>query len=102
MPTSHTKIALAIADGHVYAACNQHIACFELLGGGRMWMVKRAFTGRAGVVVQDGKVFVACSGEVECYDLAGKRLWANGMSGKGYGEMALGFAGNVVQADITG
>ena len=57
---------------------------------------------RPQVLIDGQHLFVARNGEVVCYTLGGDHLWTQPFIGQGYGEVALGFPGNVRQADDRG
>ena len=44
-------------------------------------------------------IVVGKSGYLDGYDHGGRRLWSQSLSGRGTGRLALGFPGNVAQAD---
>ena len=51
----------------------------------------------------DGEqLFIGNSGAVACYSRSGDFLWEQYFTGEGFGEPALGFPGNVRQADDKG
>lgn len=57
---------------------------------------------RPQVLIDGQHLFVARNGEVVCYTLGGDHVWTQPFTGQGYGEVALGFPGNVRQADDRG
>lgn len=57
------------------------------------------YRGRATMVVDGGMLYVAAGGEITCVDRDGEVRWFNGLKGKGVGATALGFPGNLRQAD---
>jgi outer membrane protein assembly factor BamB len=57
---------------------------------------------RPTIVIDHGHIFVSGAGEVSCYTFEGACLWKQPFKGEGFGVMALGFPGNVRQADDPG
>lgn len=97
------EVALAATDRLVFAsATGAMLFCFEYATGQLVWKSETTSSGRASVVVQDERVYVAKGGEIDCFTFEGRRVWAQGLPGRGLGSIALGFPGNIVQADDRG
>jgi outer membrane protein assembly factor BamB len=97
------EVALAISETHVVAsALHGKVFCFRYPTGEPLWEASTSAMGRATIVIEGELVFVAKNGEVDCFSLDGRRLWSQPLKGKSVGRIALGFPGNVVQADDRG
>lgn len=58
---------------------------------------------RRPVVLVDGeRLFVGYAGELRCYTQDGELVWTRPFTGSGFSALALGFPGNVRQADDFG
>jgi outer membrane protein assembly factor BamB len=55
--------------------------------------------GRAAIVIEPDLMFVAKAGQVDAFDHDGIRLWTQPLRGLGLSGVALGFSGNLAQAD---
>jgi outer membrane protein assembly factor BamB len=97
------EVALAATERHVFAsAAGSMLFCFNYSTGELLWRADTTSSGRATIVVQGERVFVAKGGEVNCFTLDGRRQWSQKLPGKGFGSIAMGFPGNLVQADDPG
>ena len=99
-----SAVELAIVGGRVFAVtASGYLHWFDYLDGARLGNVKLrgAYTGRATMVVDGDHLFIASGGEIVCMDRDGNEVWFNGLEGKGIGPVALGFPGNVRQADLN-
>ena len=67
-----------------------------------LWRASTKKTGRATIVVQGDRIHVAKSGVVDCFSWEGILVWSQQLPVMGTGRLALGFPGNVVQADDPG
>ena len=74
----------------------------DYLTGATLWAADTTGSGRATIVVEHDLIVVGKSGYLDGYDHGGRRLWSQSLSGKGTGRLALGFPGNVAQADDPG
>lgn len=54
------------------------------------------------MVVAGGHIYVGRAGTVSCMTTRGQPVWVQKFEGKGFGSVALGFAGNIRQADDAG
>ncbi len=97
------EVAISVQEGYVIASANGPVVyCLDSKSGEELWRAATEKPGRATILVQEGRVFVAKTSVVECFDLDGHRLWSQLLPGMGSGRLALGFPGNVVQADDIG
>ncbi len=97
------EVYLVVDSTRVFAsALGSRLFCLDYLTGNTVWEVD-CRSGRASIVVDGDLVVLAKEGHVDCYDRAtGRHLWNNPLRGLGYGRIALGFPGNVAQADDPG
>jgi outer membrane protein assembly factor BamB len=97
------EVAISVHEGFVIASASGPVVyCLDSSTGAELWRAATEKTGRATILVEDGRVYVAKTGVVDCYDINGTRLWSQTLPGMGSGRLALGFPGNVVQADDIG
>jgi outer membrane protein assembly factor BamB len=97
------EVAISVHEGFVIAAANGAVVyCLDSQTGHELWRAETDRSGRATILVQDDRVFVARSGVVDCLDLDGHKQWTQALPAMGSGRLALGFPGNVVQADDIG
>lgn len=98
------EVELAIEGDVVIACSRRRLALLAYLTGKLITYV--ALVGeherRPTMIVDQGQIIVARNGEVACYSIAGKRLWLQPFEGMGFGSVALGFPGNLRQADDIG
>jgi hypothetical protein len=102
---SHGCVELAVGDGIVVALTSQKLAFFDYATGRALRVVERkddAMSGRATMLFDSGQLLVAGYGAVACYTLQGDLVWKQPFVGESYGELAMGFPGNVRQADDRG
>jgi outer membrane protein assembly factor BamB len=99
-PVGNGPVALVIRGGRIYASSRAPtIHCFDHPSGEPRWSWQTSAHGRASIVIEGEHLYLAKGGEVECFTLDGHRLWgAPAKLGLG-GSAALGFPGNVMQAD---
>lgn len=97
------EVALAATEQYVFASAGSDMLfCFQYSTGQLLWKAETTSSGRATLVVQGDRVYVAKCGEVDCFAFDGRRLWSQKLAGKGLGRIAMGFPGNIVQADDIG
>ncbi len=95
------EVELLIQHGRVYATTGLALHCFDYASGrvlGKVHIPDR-YKGRPSMVIERDRIYVGSGGEVTCFSIGGEALWTQGFSGKGIGRVALGFPGNVRQAD---
>ena len=92
------RIAFA-PGGRVLACGGTLVVCLAYETGKELW--RRDSPVSAGTLLVEGdRFFLAGSGTLAAFDLdSGKLLWHEPFKGHGHGAVALGFPGNVVQAD---
>jgi outer membrane protein assembly factor BamB len=97
------EVALAANDEYAFASAQSaKLFCYRISTGELLWTATTSASGRATIVVEGRLVFVAKGGEVNAFDFAGERQWEQALKGKGLGRIAMGFPGNLVQADDRG
>ena len=97
------EVALAANEEFVFASARgAKLFCYRRTSGEVLWVSDTSASGRATVVVEGRLVFVAKGGEVNAFTFTGERQWKQQLSGKGLGRIAMGFPGNIVQADDPG
>ena len=97
------EVAISVHEGFVIASANGPLVfCLDSATGNALWQAATERPGRATLLVQGDRVYVAKTGVVDCFDLDGHRLWSQQLPALGSGRLALGFPGNVVQADDIG
>jgi outer membrane protein assembly factor BamB len=68
--------------------------------GATLWVADTSGGGgRAAIVIEPDLMFVAKAGQVDAFDHDGVRLWSQPLRGLGVSGVALGFSGNLAQAD---
>ncbi len=96
-------VALAIGHGVVIASADgAQIFCLDYATGHTRWTQPTQARGRATLVMEADHVVCAKSGYLDCFALDGKKLWSQPLKGAGQDQIALGYPGNVVQADDIG
>lgn len=98
------EVEVLVQGGRVFATDGRELHCLDYRTGspiGRVVIPDR-YKGRPSMVIEGDRIFVASQGEVTCFSVAGDLLWAQEFSGKGMGAVALGFPGNLRQADDAG
>lgn len=98
------EVELAIEDGVVIAASPRKLAFIDLASGHLHAVVgiPGDYPGRPTMVVAGGFLYIGRDGSVTCMTTRGQPVWTQGFEGKGLGSVALGFAGNLRQADDRG
>jgi outer membrane protein assembly factor BamB len=94
-------IEMQIVAGRVYASDGYAVHCLEQATGQLIGKVPLSggIKGRPTMVIQDEHLYVATAGEVTCMTMGGDVLWQQGFERSARPDMALGFEGNVRQAD---
>lgn len=99
-------VELAVGDDLVIAVSTARLAFLRYGTGELLKNVDRSRheKGRArSVAVIDGQyIYLGSAGSAACYSLNGDFVWQQYFSGEGTAEAALGFPGNVRQADDRG
>lgn len=57
---------------------------------------------RPTMVISGGHLYIGRDGETSCMTMRGEPVWIQKFTGKGLGSVALGFPGNIRQADDVG
>jgi outer membrane protein assembly factor BamB len=98
------EVEIAVEDGIVIAATGKRLAFLDLATGNPHAIVDIPgdYTGRATMVIQGGHIYVGRAGTISCMTIRGQPVWTQGFEGRGFGSVALGFAGNVRQGDDQG
>jgi outer membrane protein assembly factor BamB len=97
------EVALAIGYGVVIAsASGRMVFCLDYLTGKTRWEQTTSAHGRASIVIEPDIIICSKNGYTDAFDPRGTMLWSQPLSGKGTGSIALGFPGNVIQADDAG
>ena len=91
-------------DGEIViaSAAGQRVFAIALASGQTLWCVATSAPGRATIVLEGERIFVAKGGFVDAFSRSGELLWKQGLPGLGTGRAALGFPGNLRQADDVG
>jgi outer membrane protein assembly factor BamB len=97
--THETPIDLVVGDNVVVACSVNKLSFVEYATGRLLGFVQREESGRPTMLIDGEQLIVGAYGAVACYTLTGQLLWRDGFSGEGYGAVAIGFPGNVRQAD---
>jgi outer membrane protein assembly factor BamB len=97
------EVFLAIGYGAVVvSALGSKLFCLDYLTGQTRWEQTTQRSGRATVLVEPEQIVCAKGGYVDCFSPDGRLLWQQPLKGAGLGRMALGYPGNVAQADDQG
>lgn len=98
------EVFLALGYGVVIAATsfNKVLVCLDYLTGERRWQVETTGRGRATILLEPDQIVCVRSGYLDCFLPDGRRLWSQPLQGRGEGRAALGYPGNVAQADEVG
>jgi outer membrane protein assembly factor BamB len=97
------EVFIAIGYGVVIAsAYGAKIFCVDYLTGATRWEQSTHSSGRASIIIEPDRIVCAKAGYLDCYAPDGKFLWQQPLRGQGMGRVALGFPGNVAQADDPG
>jgi hypothetical protein len=86
----------------VVSASGKRIFRLDYYTGKTLWEVTTTASGRATIVVEHDCIVVAKGGYIDCFEHEGKRRWKQPLKGMGLGRVAMGFPGNVAQADDPG
>jgi outer membrane protein assembly factor BamB len=86
---SSNPASLVLADGAVYVASLQKVACLRYPTGELVWSTETHVAGRATILLAGDRLFVASAGEVECFSLEGESLWYDASKSKGAGPMGV-------------
>lgn len=70
--------------------------------GQTLWSQRTRGSGRATILVEPDLIVVGKGGYINAFDHFGRPLWLQELKGRGWGRLALGFPGNVAQADDPG
>ena len=101
---ARNEVELLISTSRIYACDGRSLVCLEYPSG--RWLGSTPLPprgqGRPTMVLQGDRLYVATRGVVTCFDDGGKMVWHEPFGGSGYGSVALGFPGNVRQADDAG
>lgn len=97
------EVFLAVGYGVVVAsAVGAKLYCLDYLTGETRWVQNTKASGRATVVIEPDQIVCAKSGYLDCFAPDGNALWSQPLKGAGMGRVALGYPGNVAQADDKG
>lgn len=97
------EVSLSINYGVVVASGYwNEVVCLDYLTGALRWSVATRQTGRATILLEPDQVVCIKDGYVDCYSPTGQHLWQQPLTGRGVGRGALGYPGNVAQADDIG
>jgi outer membrane protein assembly factor BamB len=67
--------------------------------GETLWQAQATGGGQTTILIEPDCIVVGKAGYLDCFDHDGRKLWAQPLEGKGIGSVALGYPGNVAQAD---
>jgi hypothetical protein len=97
------EVFLAIGYGVVVvSAFGSRLFCLDYLTGQTRWEHTTHTTGRATILLEPDQIVCAKGGYVDCFSPEGRLLWQQPLKGAGLDCMALGYPGNVAQADDEG
>jgi outer membrane protein assembly factor BamB len=97
------EVFIAVNYGVVVAsASGDRIYCLDYLTGQQRWASETSGAGRATIVIEPDVIVCVKNGYLDCFSPQGGLLWSQRLEGKGLGRAALGFPGNVAQADDVG
>ena len=94
-------VEIQILEGRVYACNGYAVHCLEQSTGRLIGKVPLSggLKGRPTMVIQDGHIFLGSAGEITCMTTDGRVLWQQYFERTARPDVALGFEGNVRQAD---
>ena len=93
-------VAISISDSCVVASASAaRIFCIDRETGETTWSEKTTGIGRASLIKQDDQIYICKGGHLDCFSDTGKLLWSQDFRKISKSGAALGFTGNVVQAD---
>ncbi|HBQ15161.1 MAG TPA: hypothetical protein DEF51_29910 [Myxococcales bacterium] len=99
------EVEIQVHRGRVFATTGRELHCLDYLTGrviGKVTVPDR-YKGRPTMVIERDRLYLGSAGEVTCFALDdGRVLWSQGFPGRGLGGVALGFPGNLRQADDRG
>ncbi len=95
-------VEIGICQGRVFASNGRVLACLDYATGEVLQTIETNanYPCRPTMLIENELLYLATSGELFCYDLGLNELWREPFAGKGLGPAALGFPGNVRQADV--
>lgn len=97
------EVFIAVGYGVVVASADtDSIVCLDYLTGELRWAQRTHSAGRATILIEPEQIVCAKAGYVDCYTPDGQRRWRQPLTGHGVGRVALGYPGNVAQADERG
>jgi hypothetical protein len=97
------EVFMAVGYGVVIASAHAGVLyCLDYLTGVERWRQNTTTSGRATILIEPEQIVCAKSGYLDCYAPDGRPLWSQSLDGAGFGRVALGYPGNVAQADDPG
>lgn len=97
------EVFIAIGYGAIVAsASGAKLFCLDYLTGETRWEAATSASGRTTIVMEPDRIICAKGGYLDCFDPHGERMWQQPLRGYGVGRIAMGFPGNVAQADDPG
>lgn len=97
------EVFIAVGYGVVVVSSNDAtIACLDYLTGAPRWVTRTRAGGRATILIEPEQIVCAKNGYIDCFAPNGTPLWQQPLEGAGLGGTALGYPGNVAQADDRG
>ena len=97
------EVALAVGYGVVVASARgRRLFCLDYLTGQTRWEAATQSGGRATILIEPDQIVCAKAGYLDCFAPDGTQKWSQPLRGAGTGRAALGYPGNVVQADDIG
>jgi outer membrane protein assembly factor BamB len=102
MVTQGAGTRLLIDDQRIYATFHQQFVVLDYLTGAVLRRAAMPGGTFGSMMIVEGRVYSAGNGAVACFSLDGALLWSDEFKGMGYGEVALGVPGYIVQQDQKG
>jgi hypothetical protein len=97
------EVFIAVGYGVVIASAGgAALYCIDYLTGNDRWAVATQASGRATIVIEPDQIVCAKGGYIDCFSPDGNKLWSQPLKGAGVGRIALGYPGNIAQADDPG
>lgn len=97
------EVFLAVGYGVVVVSSNDAtLCCLDYLTGRERWTARTRASGRATILIEPDHIVCAKNGYIDCFTPNGAPLWQQPLEGAGLGAVALGYPGNVAQADDRG
>jgi outer membrane protein assembly factor BamB len=92
-------VRLAVTPHRIYAASGEVTVALEYPSGTLLWQadVQHADS----LLLVGDRLYIGTNGTIECLTTSGQRVFKNGLTGKGYGAVALAVPGHVVQSDTN-